>query len=71
MNTRQLTVTASGNARAVLTLPLHPTPESLAGLERSLSETIGALRRDLRGDAADDGEIEYRSWSKYLRHSRT
>jgi hypothetical protein len=67
MNSRQLTVNVPGNGDAVLIVPLQPTPEFLAPLERSLADTIGTLRRELRGEATDVGEIEYQSWMPHQR----
>jgi hypothetical protein len=67
MDSRQLTVNVPGNGDAVLILPQHPTPEFLGRFERSLADTIGTLRRDLGGEAADTGEIEYQSWMRHLR----
>lgn len=64
MNTRQLSFPLPGNEAAVLMLPPTLTPETLQQLETALDSTLGALRREVRGDVTDAGQIEYASWSQ-------
>ena len=51
-------------APAALTLPDPLTLESINRLEDTLASLFRSLRKDLRGNAADDpGSIEVDSWS--------
>lgn len=69
----QLTLSVSGTAPALLTLPQPLTPRVLLEVERAVCSTLGMLRRDLLGAGwesapeqtvrrPDAGEIEYASW---------
>ncbi len=62
MNTRQLSFQLPGNEPAFLMLPPTLTCEMLQQLEAALASALGTLRREVRGDSADAGQIEYASW---------
>ena len=73
MTSVQLTLSVSGTAPALLTLPQPLTPQTLLELEQAVSSTLGMLRRDLIGAGSEAApgpaagrpeaaEIEYASW---------
>lgn len=73
MTCLQLTLSVSGTAPALLTLPQPLTPQALLEVENAVSRTLGMLRRDLLGTGIgaapehaarplDAAEIEYASW---------
>ena len=72
MTSLQLTLPLTGASPAILTLPQPLTPQALYELAQAVAETLGMLRRDLRGAESatlapaarrcDDADIEYASW---------
>jgi hypothetical protein len=72
MTSLQLTLPVTGVAPAILTLPQPLTSQALGELAQAVTETLGMLRRDLRGAEGttfapaarrcDDADIEYASW---------
>ena len=63
MNTRQLHFPLPGAEAAVLTLPGALAPDTLQQLEYALTTSLGTMRKELRNDATDPGQVEYASWS--------
>jgi hypothetical protein len=64
MNNRHLSLPLPGLEPAVLMLPPTMSPDTLLQLETALTATLGALRREVRSDTTDAGQIEYASWSQ-------
>ncbi len=62
MNSRQLYFPLPGVEPAVLMMPQVMSPETLQQLANALSNTLDALRHEVRNDATDPGQIEYASW---------
>lgn len=70
MTSVHLSLSTTGAASAVLTLPQPLTPQALRELEQALDGTLDRLRSGLRGAGAvalalrrpDAGDIEYASW---------
>ena len=67
MTQQQTTLSIPDCAPATLTLPDPLTLESIGRLEEAIASLFRTVRKDLRGNAADDpGSIEVDSWSVHL-----
>jgi hypothetical protein len=61
---RKLLLPDIGNVDLTLVEPL--SLDVIGKLERALEDLLCKLRRELRGDRPDPGELEFESWSLNL-----